>query len=298
MYTQGGPEGKKATLLALGMLMLMGGVSGLPFEEDIEDLAEGIAQKLGYNFSVKQARQEFLEDVFGATLSSFLESGISGLPGMPLDVSGRLGMGNLIPGTGVLQSKTDHTRDVLEIAGPVGDLAKRVVSGGGKVLGGDIGGVLEMSPLAVRNAAKGLDMAITGMYRDQKGYKVLEADLVESGLKAIGFQPRSVARIQEANTTNQQQKSFYAATAQDIRSEWAQGVFEKDTGKVDRARKRIVEWNKKNPDQKMLITVPSVMKRVMEMRKSKDERIAATAPKSMRANMRRDAEELRRSLLD
>lgn len=298
MYTQGGPEGKKATLLALGMLMLMGGVSGLPFEEDIEDLAEGIAQKLGYNFSVKQARQEFLEDVFGATLSSFLESGISGLPGMPLDVSGRLGMGNLIPGTGVLQSKTDHTRDVLEIAGPVGDLAKRVVSGGGKVLGGDIGGVLEMSPLAVRNAAKGLDMAITGMYRDQKGYKVLEADLVESGLKAIGFQPRSVARIQEANTTNQQQKSFYAATAQDIRSEWAQGVFEKDTGKVDRARKRIVEWNKKNPDQKMLITVPSVMKRVMEMRKSKDERIAATAPKSMRAKMRRDAEELRRSLLD
>jgi hypothetical protein len=90
-------------------------------------------------------------------------------------------------------------RDVLEIAGPAGDFASRILSGGRSVLTGDVGaGLLEMSPAAVRNAAKGADMAATGMYRDAKGYKVLDTNTLEAALKSIGFQPNSVATIQEA----------------------------------------------------------------------------------------------------
>jgi hypothetical protein len=39
----------------------------------------------------------------------------------------------------------------------------------------------------------------------------------------------------------------------------------------------------------MLVRVPDVMRRVREMRKSKDERIADTAPRAMRVQMREDA---------
>lgn len=293
MYTQGGPEGKRAALLALGVLMLMGGASGLPFEEDMEDVAEALAQKLGYNISIKQKRQEFLSDVFGNGMANFIENGITGLPGIPIDVSGRLGMGNLIPGTGLLKTKTDHTRDVLEIAGPIGDFASRVGSGAGRILSGDVlGGALEMSPVAIRNAVKGIDMASTGMYRDQKGYKVLDTNLVEAASKAIGFQPQSVARIQEANAVNQQQKAFYNLRAGEIRGLWAQGIFEKDASKVADARSQIADWNAKNPDQRMLISIPSVMRRVKEMSKTKDQRIAASAPRVMRAKMRDDVAEI------
>lgn len=295
MYTQGGPEGKRAALLALGVLMLMGGAGGLPFEEDLEDAAEALAQKLGYNISIKQKRQEFLSDVFGNGMANFIENGITGLPGIPIDVSGRLGMGNLIPGTGLLKTKTDHTRDVLEIAGPIGDLASRVGSGVGRVLSGDVlGGALEMSPVAIRNAVKGIDMASKGMYRDQKGYKVLDTNPVEAASKAIGFQPQGVARIQEANAVNQQQKAFYNLRATEIRSLWAQGIFEKDSGKVDRAREQIADWNEKNPEQRMVIAMPSVWRRVREMNKTKDERIAATAPKAMRQKMRESIADLQR----
>lgn len=293
MYTQGGPEGKRAALLALGVLMLMGGASGLPFEEDMEDVAEALAQKLGYNISIKQKRQEFLSDVFGNGMANFIENGITGLPGIPIDVSGRLGMGNLIPGTGLLKTKTDHTRDVLEIAGPIGDFASRVGSGAGRILSGDVlGGALEMSPVAIRNAVKGIDMASTGMYRDQKGYKVLDTNPVEAASKAIGFQPQSVARIQEANAVNQQQKAFYNLRAGEIRGLWAQGIFEKDASKVADARSQIADWNAKNPDQRMLISIPSVMRRVKEMSKTKDQRIAASAPRVMRAKMRDDVAEI------
>lgn len=297
MYTQGGPEGKKAALLALGMLMVMGGAGGLPFAEDLDDVADALAQMLGYNFSAKKARQEVLEAMLPKGIADFLDKGISGLPGAPLDVSGRLGMGNLIPGTGLLQEKTSHTRDVLEIAGPAGDFASRILSGGRNVLTGDIGaGLLEMSPAAVRNAAKGADMAATGMYRDAKGYKVLDTSHMEAALKAIGFQPQSVATIQEANSLNQRAKGFYNLRAQEIRAQWAAGIFEKDDDKVQAARAAIADWNAKNPDQLMVVRVPDIMKRVREMSKSKDQRIADTAPKAMRSQMREDLARTRAEL--
>jgi N12 class adenine-specific DNA methylase len=291
MYTQGGPEGKRAVLLALAMLMLMGGAGGLPFAEDLEDVADALAQMLGFNFSTKKARQEFLEGFLPRGIAQFIDKGVSGLPGAPLDVSGRLGMGDLIPGTGLLLEKTSHARDVLEIAGPAGDFASRILSGGRSVLTGDVGaGLLEMSPAAVRNAAKGADMAATGMYRDAKGYKVLDTNTLEAALKSIGFQPNSVATIQEANGINQGAKAFYNLRAQEIRALWAQGIFESDPQKVQHARDQVATWNRKNPEQPMLGRVPDVMRRVREMQKSKDQRIADTAPKAMRAQMREDAQ--------
>ncbi|WP_418133242.1 PLxRFG domain-containing protein [Variovorax sp. NFACC26] len=290
MYTQGGPEGKRAALLALGTLMMMGGSGGLPFAEDIEDAVDGLAQLLGYNFSAKKARQEALEAMLPKGIADFLDKGVSGLPGAPLDVSGRLGMGNLIPGTGLLQQKTNHTRDVLEIAGPAGDFVSRIFSGALKVAQGNVGaGAMEIAPTAVRNAAKGVDMAATGMYRDAKGYKVLETTQLEAALKAIGFQPQSVATIQEANSINQQAKGFYNMRAQEIRAQWAAGIFEKDETKVRDARAAVADWNAKNPEQPMLIRIPDVMRRVREMQKSKDQRIADTAPRAMRAQMREEA---------
>ncbi|HCI1801894.1 TPA: PLxRFG domain-containing protein [Pseudomonas aeruginosa] len=303
LWNQGEPgsqerkDGRKAAALMIGMLLLVGGAGGLPFAEDAEDLIDGAAQLMGYNFSTAKAKQEFLESLFGRVLADFIDRGVSGLPGAPLDVSGRLGMGNLIPGTGLLTEKTSHTRDVLEIAGPMGDLASRIASGTRKVLGGDIGsGILEMSPGAVRNAAKGVDMLATGMYRDAKGYKVLDTNVLEAAMKSIGFQPASVATIQGANMLNQKAKAFYNLKAQEIRSMWAAGIFEKDQGKVERARQAIADWNRRNPDQPMAIRVPDIMRRVREMSLSKDERIAKTAPKAMRQQMREDLERTRATL--
>ena len=266
---------------------LMGGAGGLPFAEDAQDLAEGLAQLLGYNISAKKSRQELLEGIFGKGLAEFINSGVSGLPGMPLDVSGRLGMGKLLPGIGLVKDKSSLTRDVLEIAGPAGDFARRILSGGRRMLGGDIGaGMLEMSPQAVRNAAKGVDMAATGMYRDAKGYKVLETSHLEAALKAISFQPASVANVQESNSINQQAKNVYNLKAQEIRSEWASGIFEGDQSQVDDARAAVAHWNRKNPEQPIIIAIPSVMHKVKEMRKPKDQRIADAAPRAMRAQMK------------
>ncbi|WP_212645737.1 PLxRFG domain-containing protein [Delftia sp. PE138] len=293
MWKQGGPEGKRAVGWALAMLLLMGGAGGVPFAEDVEDLIDGAGQLMGYNISSKQWRKQALAGIVGKELGEFMEQGLSGLPGAPIDVSGRLGMGNLIPGTGLFLTKQSRERDLLEVVGPAGDLVARGFTAGRKVLTGDIAGAaLEVSPTAVRNLAKGADMAATGMYRDQKGYKVIDTTLAEATAKAIGFQPKSVAEVQEANSFMQRSKSFYTQTSSDIKAQWAQAVFEKDEAGLQRVRDRLADWNKNNPEQPIVVKIPDVAKRVREMNKERTDRIADTSPKALRQQMREMAARL------
>ncbi|MEQ6437219.1 PLxRFG domain-containing protein [Comamonas sp. w2-DMI] len=294
MWNQGGPEGKRAVGWAVAMLLLMGGAGGLPFMEDVEDLVDGAAQLMGYNVSAKQWRKQLLADVVGKEVADFMEQGVSGLPGAPVDVSGRLGMGNLIPGTGLFLSKQGRERDLLEIAGPAGDFVSRGFTAARKVLTGDVGGAaLEVSPTAVRNLAKGADMAATGMYRDQKGYKVLDTTLAEAAAKAIGFQPKSVAEVQEANSFMQRSKSFYIQQSSEIKAQWADALFRKDEAAVQRVRERLADWNRDNPEQPIVVKMPDIWKRVREMGKDRTQRIADTAPKALREQMREMAKEAR-----
>lgn len=292
MWTQGGPEGKRAVAWALVMLMLMGGAGGLPFMEDLEDLVDGVGQMMGYDVSLKHWRQQALRSVVGKEMGEFLENGVSGLPGAPVDVSGRMGMGNLIPGTGFLLSKKDHTRDAMEVLGPAGDLVTRGFTGGRKFLTGDVAGAaMDVAPTAVRNAVKGADMATSGMYRDSKGYKVLDTSLAEAAGKFIGFQPRSVAQVQEANAFMQRSKSFYIDTSNEIKAQWAKALFEHDDAALAAVRKRLADWNENNPDERIVIKVGDVWKRVREMSKDRTKRIAETSPKSLRQEMRSMARE-------
>ncbi|KZK31995.1 hypothetical protein A4F85_04570 [Delftia sp. GW456-R20] len=294
----GSPEraaGRRAVGWAVAMLLLMGGAGGLPFVEDIEDLIDGAGQLMGYNLSSKQVRKEFLASVVGKELADFAEQGVSGLPGAPIDVSGRLGMGNLIPGTGLFMNKQNRERDLLEIAGPAGDLVARGFTGARKALTGDVAGAaMEFSPTAVRNAAKGIDMATSGIYKDTKGYKVIDVSLAEAASKFIGFQPKNVAEVQEANSFMQRTKSFYTATSSDIKAQWAQALFEKDDAALQRVRDRLSAWNRDNPEQPIKVSIPDIMKRVRQMGKDKADRIADTSPKALRAQMREMAQEASR----
>ena len=293
----GSPEraaGRRAVGWAMLMLMLMGGAGGMPFVEDVEDLVDGVGQMMGYNLSSKQWRKDLMREVLGAELAEFMDSGLSGMPGAPIDVSGRLGMGNLIPGTGLLLSKQSNTRDVVEMMGPAGDLVARGFSGAKSVVSGVINrdaasigrGAMEVMPNAVRNAAKGADMAASGIYKDTKGYKVVDTTLDEALWKAIGFQPRSVAEVQESNSFMQRAKSFYTQTSNDIRAQWAKALFEKDEAAVVRVRERLAQWSAQNPDQPIRINMPDIWKRARQMGKDRTARIADTAPTAIRQQMR------------
>ena len=286
----GSPEraaGRKAAALAIAILFMLAGSEGLPFVEDIEDVLDGALQRMGYNFSSKQSMKAFLVTQLGKDGAEFVTSGISGLPGAPIDVSGRLGMGNLIPGTGLFQKKTDHTRDLMELAGPAGDMIKRTGQATEQLLGGNVVGAAKtIAPTAARNLVKAYDMTKTGMYRDDKGSKIIDTDGFEAVAKAIGFQPRSVKNVQDASREVQKAKAQYTLASGEIRAKMAQAIFMADDDMKQDARDDVIAWNRNNPDQRMTIDMPTVLRKVREMRKSKEQRIADTAPKALRSQVR------------
>jgi hypothetical protein len=284
-----GPEGKKAALLALGVLFLMSGAGGMPGADDLDDVISGAMQSMGYNFDSKMKRKEFFVSILGEDGARFMERGVSGLPGVPIDVSGRLGLGNLLPGTGLFTKKADHTRDVVEIVGPAGDFAKRGFEAAGSLITGDVGkAVNAISPKAVQNLAQAYDMANMGMYRDAKGMKVLDTDAVDAAVKAIGFQPNDVKRAQDANFEAKRMIDLNKINESEIANQWAMGIFEKDTNKVKDARDRLAEWNEANPESPIRINFRQITQRVKEMNRPKAERIAKTAPAEIRNSVRQE----------
>lgn len=298
MYSRGGPEGKKAALLGIGVLLLMSGVGGLPFIEDIDDVVDGFMQRvMNRNFSSKQAREQFFIDLLGEGGSDFVTRGLSGLPGAPVDVSGRLGLGNLLPGTGIFQKKDDYGRDLLEIVGPAGDFGKRILEAAGKTAQGEVfgqrGALMTLSPVAARNLAIAYDMATTGSYQDTRGRKVIDTTETEAAFKAIGFQPATVDRVQDATFREQRMISLNKIREGEIADKWARGVYQQDPELVQDARAEMAAWNENNPESPIRINLRQISQRVNNMKMDKTERIAKTAPKELRAALRERLEQAR-----
>ena len=282
--------GRRSALYALAILMMLSGAGGLPGADDLDDLISGLMQSMGYNFDSKARRKAFLAEYLGEGAAEFLDRGVSGIAGVPIDVSGRLGLGNMIPATGLFTNKRDHTRDVLEIAGPAGDLFKRGFDAAGKAIKGDVfglrGAVATIAPKAVQNTFQSADMMDKGMYRDQSGKKVIETDAMDALFKAIGFQPNVVKDIQDRTSEQFRASELNKLRESAIADKWARGVFEKDNDLIQRARDDLAQWNADNPESPIRINFQQIRQRVQAMNMSKSERIIKAAPKELRQQAR------------
>lgn len=269
--------------IALGVLFLLAGMSGMPGGDDLDDVVDTVAQKMGYNWNNAAARHAWLVRVIGVGGADFVERGISSM--LPLDVSARLGMGNLIPGTAVLQkSNASPSRDVQEFFGPAGSVVAgfREVfdnAGGGK---GVIESGLPLLPKMYRDVWQALDMVQTGQYRDTKGRKVVDVDGVDALLKGIGFQPNAVAEPRRIERMLAQSSGMQRIIRKDISELWARGVAEQDAQKIESARSILREWNEKNPDSRIVMNPTSIAQRVRAMRLTSAERLVKATPKDMR----------------
>jgi hypothetical protein len=266
------PAREKA--LALAILMLSAGAEGMPFADDIDDVIDTIAERMGYNFNSKQQKRRFIGAMIGDGASDFLLRGISTIPGMPIDVAGRMGMANLIPGTGMLRKDVkDHMQDVMEFAGPVGSAVQSATKG-------------DFLPTSIKNLVKAADMFQTGQYRDSKGRKVIDTDATDATWKAIGFQPAEVAKNTLSDRLVQQSVAMVKQTSSELADEMANARLEGDAEKYQAARDKLKQWNDDNPDSPIKITSAQLASRLREMRMTRDQRIIKSAPRSMRSEAR------------
>lgn len=281
-------DARRAVLYALGLLMLAGGTDGLPFAEDIDDLIDTVTQALGFDASTKKLKRAFIAQTLGLgdLGADVVSRGLSAIPGIPLDVSLRMGMGNLIPATGLLlRSNQDRSRDLLELAGPAGSLGKQAIDAGTKALHGEfVEAGKAVLPLALANVAKALEIWQTGEYRDQKGRRVLDADAADGVMKFMGFQPAEVARESARISIAQRGVQLAKNVEGEIADKWAQGMHDNDPDKVAAARAELAQWNQDNPEARINIGSAQIVARVKAMRELRSERFIKATPKEMRSN--------------
>ena len=272
------PTREKA--LALAILMLTAGAQGLPGADDLDDLVDTLAQQSGYDFNSRKAKDRFLTSVLGRGGADFIMHGFSAIPGFPLDVSGRMSVGNLIPGTGLmLKSETDKGRGMQEVLGPAGGFAADLMKMA------DSRDLMQAVPVALRNLGKGIDMMQTGEYRDTRGRKVRDVTPAEAVTKMVGFQPAEVARDSREMSDKRQQVSLAKVIESEIAGEWAAGLVERDPKKVEAARERLRQWNADNPNSRIGITPQQIARRAREIRMPREERFMKSVPKEMRGTL-------------
>jgi len=279
--------GRKAVLIALALLMVAAGADGLPFADDMDDLIDTLGQALGYDTNSKKARRDFVAKTLGLgdMTADVFARGLSAMPGVPLDVSLRMSMGDLIPGSGLmLRSNTDRSRDLLEIAGPAGGLARQYMDASEKALAGDFtGAAAGFLPMAAQNALKAMDMWSTGEARDMRGSKVMDADQVDGLMKFFGFNPQSIARESQKMGMIRRSEQLAKNVEGEIASRWARAFADGDAEGVRDARQEVADWNRNNPGARIQITSAQIIQRVRKLRQSRAQRfITSVSPERRR----------------
>lgn len=281
-----GKPGQKAALLALAMLFLAAGADGLPFMDDMDDVIDTAGQAMGYDTNTKRWRHQAASAILGDELGEVATRGFSAIGGFPLDVSMRMGMGNLLPATDLLmKSNTDTARSLSELAGPGGALFMQYRDAAKLVLSGDIGAAAQRAfPVALQNVSKGAQMALTGEYRDQRDRKVTDADLLDAGVKALGFQPAEIARESGRMADLRQSESLARMTEAEITDKWARAIVDGDREAEKEALAMRDDWNEKNPDMPIVVKRSQAIRKARQMRMDRKDRFLKTvAPERRKA---------------
>ncbi len=280
-----GPDGKKAAALALVLLMMAAGTDGLPFMDDMDDVFDTVGQAMGYDTNTKRARREAVASVLGEELAEVATRGFSAAAGFPVDLSVRIGMGNLLPATDLLlKSNTDTARSLAEIAGPGGALFTQYRDAARELLGGDLAGAIQKaSPVALQNLMKAAKMAETGEYRDQRDRKVTDVDGLDVGMKALSFQPAQIARESTRMAEARQSETLAKAVENEITDKWARAIADGDREAEKEALKMRDDWNEKNPEQPIVVKRSQAVRKARNMKMERRDRFLKTVSPERRA---------------
>jgi N12 class adenine-specific DNA methylase len=282
----GGPEGKRAALMMLAVLMLASGEEGLPFSQDLDDLIDTIGQILGYDTNARRWKRRNAYEIFGKEMGDLSLYGISSM--LPMDFSNRLGLGNLIPGTGLIKASDENnqSRNIEEIfgagAGMLGQMGDAVNAAIDRNWGKAAQNIM---PTAIKNLSGGLEMAKKGYATDSRGRKVVETTGVESVGKMLGFNPTVVAQETRRTAPQQQDIALQKRTEASITDLWAQGMADNDQEAMDKAAKRLDDWNRDNPDTPIRISPDQIRDKKRKLLQDKESRLIKSAPRELRARI-------------
>lgn len=243
-------------LLMLGLLLMVSGIKGLPFAEDLMDLFDTLLQKLGIKqASVEKALSEWIDTV-APGMTPVVMRGVVDLV-TSTTVSTRMGMGDILPLSGAFRAGASPIRELENFAGPmVSAMTGLVQFGAGLTRYGaetiglrddttSFNSLLRDSPVALfRSVGDSLAYMTDGRISNTKG-QVISNDVsaLTTLTRLMGFYP-AIATQQNDIVRLSKYTGEYAKV---IKAEYV-GAYVKaklagDTGRMQEVIADVREWN-------------------------------------------------------
>lgn len=249
------PSGKVALI---GALILLGGMKGIPFADDLLDLIDFIAQRiLGVKLGSAEAQFYKAADAIFPGSGRWLSQGVVD-QFLPFTVSNRTQVGDIIPGTGMLLPNPDMFRELVEVLGPAASAlfqyawtAKNLTSGtvdflaDGQLEGTSLSQILRESPVTFfRGIGDTVAYAQNGAIVNKQGYVVSE-DLNWAVYlsRLAGFQPSSATEQYEATRMAKRIDGYNKEVAASFRRQWIAARVANDQAGMQRIEADVRYWN-------------------------------------------------------
>lgn len=294
-FTLFGGQGAKTAMGVWLMLLMMGGLQGLPFIENLLDMIDWGSTKVKTALGMKNPKTDLrlkireliasvsdnpdlwmhgLSRYYGLGPLHLLEA--IGAPIPNLDVSGSVSMGRMLPGTeelfGTARSVDEKLgRTLADIGGPVFGIPYALF----KAMADDNPDQWKRWERAMPSAMKAANRATRLMTRGQEEFKgggaVVKFDpynteqMIELIGQAFAFTPTRLNQRYEAYGAQEELKRFILTQRQKLMTEYDYVYRTRDREGIKDVREAINQFNRYAPDPRLRIT-PKVLRSSIEER--------------------------------
>jgi hypothetical protein len=288
----------KERMIMLGILLLVSGLKGLPFAEDLRDLIDTIITRV-FGLKVASVEKElalWLDSVAPGVAPYALRGVLDTLTGAT--ISSRLGMGDLLPLTGALRYGASPIQELTDFAGPMvgfiegavgmaGNLAKY----GAEAIGlrddtTSFSTIMRESPVAAfRAVADGLTFLSDGRITNIKGQVVSQdAPALTTAARLLGFYPAAATVQNDIVRLSKYTAEYAKAVKAEYVSAYVKAALSKDTAAMNEQIRYVKEWNEdaKGTGLEINSFVQSAKRALKEAERPTVQRYLRAAPKDVR----------------
>jgi hypothetical protein len=234
--------------------------------------------------AMKNTLKNASEAIVGVDLSGVLLHGVvNELTG--LSFASRVGLGNLIPGTRLGVADTDYKRTLQEMLGPVASMVAGGFEAAGSITKGNFYEALRQgAPLAIQNAAKGMEQFDRGYASDVLGRKLINVSGWEALAQSVGFSSAGLARAYEMDRIDKQTQAFYAMVRLDFTRDIVAALRDGKQSQAREIMESVQAWNKHYPEMPIAINGSSIRRTLAEAGMPLNQRTLMNMPRALRGS--------------
>ena len=246
----------KERAILFGMLILLSGLKGLPFADDITDLFDTLVQKFGIKMGTAEKELAELIEGLAPGASPIAMRGLLDYT-TGATMSTRLGFGDLIPLTGIGKAGSDNWQEVKNFFGPVYSAGEQTVATvnllaqqGAETIGlkddtTSWADIFKNQPFgALRGVTDSISYMANGHITNKEG-KILQEDVsgLQTFFRFLNFYPSGATYQNDIIRMSKQTDGYVKAIKRSYTNAWVKAKINKDTKAMRQIERDVREHN-------------------------------------------------------